>query len=208
MAVMTRGAGTGALPRPGEVRIRTVPPRPVLAIDGQGAPGSPSFQAAVGALYSVAYGVHFTLKRRGTDAPVGTLEGLWSTVEPRAAADPEAFMPGDPADWRWTLLFELPEAATDDDVAAARRDAERRHPSPALADLAVRRFDEGLVVEALHVGPYATEPETIARMVAAATEAGLARTGPHHEIYLGDPRRSAPERLRTVLRLPLLPSPA
>jgi len=205
MTVATRRPEAGTVPRPGEVRIRTVPSRPIVAVDGEGAPGSQPFQDAVSALYSVAYGVHFILKRRGIEARIGTLEGLWSTVEPRHAADPDAFMPGDPANWRWTLLFELPEAATDEDLRAAKADARRRHPSPALDRLGFRRYDEGLVVEALHVGPYATEPETMSRMAAAAEQAGLARLGPHHEIYLGDPRRTAPERLRTVLRVGLEP---
>jgi hypothetical protein len=72
--------------------------------------------------------------------------------------------------------------------------------------LRVITLEEGLVVEAMHVGPYATEPETIARMHVMATAAGLVPAGSHHEIYLGDPRRTAPERLRTVLRQPVKPA--
>jgi hypothetical protein len=206
MTVATRRPETERVPKRGEIRIREIPPRRILKIDGQGRPDSPAFRAAVEALYPVAYGVHFALGRRGVDAPIGTLEGLWSFdpfVTPPDAAEP--FIPRDADTWQWTLFLELPESATDAEVLAAVEDAERRRPSPQLEELRDVWFEEGLVVEALHVGPYATEPETIARMATAADEAGLERCGPHHEIYLGDPRRAAPERLRTILRQPVTP---
>jgi hypothetical protein len=205
MAVATRGAGT--IPKRGEVRIREVPPRRIIEVKGAGRPGSDGFRAAISALYTVAYGVHFALKRRGIAERVGALEGLWTfdrdpfATEP---ADPEAaFGPPDPDTWEWTLLIELPAAATDADVEAALADGRRRHPEAAFDDLREVWFEEGEVVEALHVGPYATEPETIARMAAVAEAAGREPIGPHHEIYLGDPNRSAPERLKTVLRQPV-----
>ncbi|HJW22462.1 MAG TPA: GyrI-like domain-containing protein, partial [Candidatus Limnocylindrales bacterium] len=109
---------------------------------------------------------------------------------------------------QWSLLIELPATATDDEVEAAIDDGRRRHPEAALDRLREVWFEEGEVVEALHVGPYATEPETIARMTAVAEAAGRTPMGPHHEIYLGDPRRAAPERLRTVLRQPVCPDQA
>jgi hypothetical protein len=197
-------------PKRGEVRIREVPPRRILEVKGSGRPGSDAFQAAVSALYTVAYGVHFALKRRGIDARVGALEGLWTfDVDPFAGrpSEPEAgFIPPDPDSWRWSLLIELPEDATDAEVEAAMTEGHRRHPEAAIDRLREVWFEEGEVVEALHVGPYATEPETIARMSAVAEAAGRAPVGPHHEIYLGDPRRAAPEKLKTVLRQPIGPS--
>lgn len=194
-------------PKPGEIRIRAVEPRRIIEVAGEGRPDSPSFRAAVSALYTVAYGVHFALKRRGIAARVGALEGLWTfDRDPFAtAAEAASLVPPNPDTWRWRLLIELPEGAADTDVAAAVDDARRKHPSPELEALREVWFEEGTVVEALHVGPYATEPVTISRMASTAEEAGLVPIGPHHEIYLGDPRRAAPERLKTVLRQPVGP---
>lgn len=191
-----------AVPKPGEVRIREVPPRRIIEVKGSGGPGSEAFQAAISALYTVAYGVHFALRRRGIQARVGALEGLWSfDVDPFAAGQ----VP-DPERWQWSLLIELPPDATEDDVAAAIALGRTKHPSPQLDALRAVWLEEGEVVEALHVGPYATEPETMARMSAVAEAAGRTPMGPHHEIYLGDPRRAAPDRLRTVLREPVCPA--
>ena len=97
----------------------------------------------------------------------------------------------------------MPEEAADDDIASALAVARRRHPSESLDHLFVRTLREGVAVEAMHVGPYDAEPETIARMHEVAREAGLQPRGAHHEIYLGDPRRTDPRKLRTVLRQPL-----
>lgn len=191
-----------AVPKPGEVRIREVPPRRIIEVKGSGGPGSETFQRAISALYTVAYGVHFALRRRGIQARVGALEGLWSfDVDPFAAGQ----VP-DPERWLWSLLIELPPDATEDDVTAAIALGRTKHPSPQLDALRTVWLEEGEVVEALHVGPYATEPETMARMSAVAEAAGRTPMGPHHEIYLGDPRRAAPGRLRTVLREPVGPT--
>jgi hypothetical protein len=195
-----------AYPRRGQVRIREVPPRRILEVKGAGRPGSAPFQAAISALYTVAYGVHFALKRRGIQAPVGALEGLWTfDRDPFGSVPPvpAAVVPPDPDAWQWSLLIELPAAATDADVETAIADGRRRHPEAALDELREVWLEEGEVVEALHVGPYATEPETIARMAEVAEAAGCEAIGPHHEIYLSDPSRTAPERLRTVLREPV-----
>jgi hypothetical protein len=185
--VFVRPAG---LPRVGSVRFVDVPDRRCLAIDGQSAPGGLEFQAAVGSLYTTVYSLHFLLRDRGIEAPVGHLEGLWEQA-------------GGSTTWRWTLAIELPEEATEEDVASALAVARRKRPAPELDRLRLMTLAEGRAVEAMHVGPYATEPETIARMHAAVEAAGLRPSGPHHEVYLGDPRRSDPEHLRTLLRQPV-----
>jgi hypothetical protein len=189
-------------PRAHRVRIVTVPDRSCLAIDGQAAPGGPEFQAAMAALYSAAYSLHFLLRDRGIEAPIGPAEALWERRDGASpwAEEPFAF---DPTAWRWTLFMGLPEEATDEDVAAALAVARRKRPSPALANLHEMNLGEGLVVEAMHIGPYDAEPETIVRMHELASASGLEPHGAHHEIYLGDPRRTDPSRLRTVLRQPL-----
>lgn len=189
-------------PRAHRVRIVTVPDRSCLAIDGLSAPGGAEFQEAMAALYAAAYSLHFLLRDRGIDSPVGPAEALWERRDgaPSFAEGAVAF---DPKAWRWTLFVGLPDEATDDDVAAALAVARRKRPSTALANLHQMTLGEGIVVEAMHVGPYDAEPETIAKMHELAIAAGLVPRGPHHEIYLGDPRRTDPSRLRTVLRQPL-----
>lgn len=189
-------------PRAHRVRIVRIPDRNCLAIDGTSAPGGPEFQAAMTALYSAAYSLHFLLRDRGIEGPIGPPEALWERRDgtPAWAEGTVAF---DPAAWRWTLFIGVPEEATDDDLAAALAVARRKRPSAALANLHPMTLGEGVVVEAMHVGPYDAEPETIARMHEMAAAAGLAPRGPHHEIYLGDPQRTDPTKLRTVLRQPL-----
>ena len=189
-------------PRVHRVRIVTVPNRECLAIDGLSEPGGTEFQAAMGALYTTAYSLHFLLRERGIDAPIGPAEALWERRDGASAwADGEIAF--DPTAWRWTLFMGLPEEATDDDVAAALAVARRKRQSAALANLHPMSLCEGVVVEAMHVGPYDAEPETIAKMMEVAAAAGLMPNGPHHEIYLGDPKRTDPRRLRTVLRQPV-----
>jgi len=188
-------------PRAGHARIVVVPERRCIAIDGEGEPGGPVFQEAMSALYGTAYGLHFQLRDRGVEGHVPPVEGLWIRREGEQdwATGAVAF---DPSAWRWTLLMPLPDAATEADVEAAigASQARRGNGAPGVE---VRTLAEGLVVEAMHVGPYATEPETIAAMHQLAASAGLSPHGAHHEIYLGDPRRSKPENLRTVLRQPV-----
>jgi hypothetical protein len=194
-------AEASGYPRRGELRIVKVPPRRCLAVDGVGEPGGRAFQDAIGALYGTAYSLHFLLRERGVEAHVSPLEGLWTRREGEQdwAEGPVAF---DPAAWRWTLLIPLPDGATGPEIETALATAASRKGG-ALPPVEVRMVAEGLVVEALHVGPYATEPDTIAAMHRLAGERGLAPHGAHHEIYLGDPRRSKPENLRTVLRQPV-----
>lgn len=193
------GAGT---PRAGRIRFVTVPDRLCLAIEGESEPGGAEFQDVVGALFSTAYPLHNLLRERGVEAPVGHLEGLFERRDGRPSweVEPEAFAPDA---WRWTLLIAVPEAATDDEMAAAIEIARGTHPLAALRRLQVITVREGPVVEALHVGPYETEPETIERMRAATEAAGLTIRGDHHEIWLNDPSRMGPERTRTILRMPV-----
>lgn len=189
-------------PRVRQPRIVNTTGRRCFAIAGTGRPGGPEFEEAMGALYGAAYSLHFLLRNRGIDAHTGPSEGLWERLD--GVTDwSEGEVAFDPGAWRWTLLLPVPVEAEPEDIATALADARLRRPTPALDRLRVIELDEGLVVEAMHVGPYASEPETIAEMHALANREGLVPAGAHHEIYLGDPRRTAPERLRTVLRQPV-----
>ncbi|WP_181785909.1 GyrI-like domain-containing protein [Streptomyces phytophilus] len=181
-----------------------VPPQRFLAVDGKGDPNtSASYTEAVEALYSVAYTAKFASKRTlGRDFVVGPLEGLWW------ADRPEVFVTRDKAAWQWRMLISLPEWITDDLVAEARRAALAKKGAaalPALPLLRVETLREGTSAQLLHVGPYDDEGPALARLHDEYLAAnGLRMTGHHHEVYLSDPRRARPERLKTVLRQPVV----
>ena len=175
------------------------------AIEKEMEPGtSPKFQEATQALYSIAYTLKFMLKKRkshAVDYPVMALEGLW-WVE-------DGFFDITVKDnWFYTLMILQPEVITPDVFAEGLEQIRKKKGDmPALQKLSLGYFDEGLCVQIMHIGPYATEPVTIEGMRAFALESGyrdrVGPTGKHHEIYLGDPRKADPAKLRTVLRHPL-----
>ncbi|WP_062464698.1 GyrI-like domain-containing protein [Demequina soli] len=189
--------------RRGELRLVDVPPMSSLMADGRGDPNtSPEFSAALGALYPVAYGLKFLSKRElGRDYVVMPLEGLWW------ADDPAAFAAGDRAAWRWTAMIAVP-GWTEREAFEAVVARVRAKGAPArLDDVRLETLEEGRCMQTLHVGPFADEGPVIARLHAEIADQGLALTGRHHEIYLSDLRRSAPERLRTILRQPVADAP-
>jgi len=180
------------------VRFVDVPERRYLMIDGTDAPGSPSYTDAIGALYPVAYTLHFALKQRGVTAPIGTLEGLY-TLDPRGATNP-----GTPVEWSWTLMLPVPDEATDAEVAAATADVATKKGPDLVTGLRCETWEEGHAAQLMHIGPYDAEQPTTDRLHEAIAEAGLRPHGRHHEIYISDPGRTAPERLKTVIRQPVV----
>jgi hypothetical protein len=194
--------------RTDRVRFIEVPECRHLAVDGSGAPGGAEFQAAFGALYPVAYTVHFALKHRGVEAQLGALEGLF-WLDDVATITPVTFSSGgtDGRAWRWSLRLPVPDAAAAEEVRAAIAEVARKKGESVVARLWVDRWTEGPCAQILHVGAYAAEPPTIERLHAAIADAGLRPRGRHHEIYVSDPNRTAPERLKTVIRQPVEPAP-
>jgi hypothetical protein len=177
-----------------------VPELRFLMVDGHGDPNtSPDYAAAVEALYSVAYTIRFALKRgpAGVDAPVMPLEGLWWVP------DMSTFSVLDKASWRWTMMIALPPQATSDVVDEARAAAERKKALEAIGRVREESLAEGMAAQVLHRGPYSEEGPTIERLHRFIEQQGCHLTGKHHEIYLGDPRRAAPEKLRTIIRQPV-----
>lgn len=177
-----------------------VPPVQYLAVDGHGNPGtSELYTEALEALYATAYGVKFASKNAlGRDFVVAPLEGLWW------AADMGAFTAGDKDQWDWTMMISQPDWITRDMVAAAVEQTAAKKDLPGLAQLGVGELSEGLCVQILHIGPYDDEAPTLARLHGQyMPEHGLAFNGKHHEIYLSDPRRAAPGKLKTILRQPV-----
>ena len=190
-------------PSPRHPSIVEVPELAFLMIDGRGDPGvSEAYQEALQALYGVAYTLKFTLKKEGPerDFKVAPLEGLWWADD---EAPTMAELQRDRDAWNWTMMIALPDAVTAAEVAAAADAAARRRELPAAPRIRLERFAAGLAAQIMHVGPYAEEAPTIERLHAFAAEQGYELRGRHHEIYLGDPRRTAPERLKTVLRHPV-----
>jgi hypothetical protein len=196
---------------PGVVRFLELAPRRAVAIDGDGAPGPDAFTPRMPGLYGTAYTLRFGLKARGVAGKVGPLEGLWwmadGSTDLGAVFDPDDTggrgRAADRRTWRWILLIGLPDEATDDEIARAVTAGRAKLAPPFAANLRIEVLDEGRVAQLLHVGPYAAERPSIERLHAAVEAAGLRLRGRHHEIYLGNPRMSAPERLRTILRHPV-----
>ncbi|MBB6097483.1 hypothetical protein HNR42_000900 [Deinobacterium chartae] len=180
-----------------EPALVEVPPMNALAVEGTGAPDLTRghWHEAVQALYAVAYALRSALKREGLEEKVGPLEGLWSH-------DPVL----EPERVRWTALIVQPEAVTDERLQACLSELRRKKGArlPALDRVRLLRLEEGLCVQALHLGPFSTEAQTLERMYALMKQQGLEWHGDgHHEIYLSDLRRVPPERRRTVLRQPV-----
>ena len=178
--------------------IIDVPAMNVIMVDGRGDPNSTAFQEAVGALYSVAYTMKFSFKKkRAIDFPVLPLEGLWSA---EVIAD---FLEEKRDNWKWTLFIALPDLAMKNDVAETVAVVKKKGKFPGFPAVRFEKFAEGKAAHVLHVGPYSTEGATVERLHRFVEEQGLRLRGRHHEIYLGDPRRSAPEKLKTIIRHPV-----
>lgn len=175
---------------PSRVRLLVIPERRYLVADGHGRPGADSFPAAMAALYPVAFALHFDLRRRGIAEPVGAVELVMCG------------RPKDP-DMRWRLQLPVPETAGEEDLAGAISLARQRRSSASVDGLRVERIDEGLVAQILHVGPYSAEELTIEALHGAIAWRGLRPRRCHHEIYISDPKKTAPERLKTVIRQPV-----
>lgn len=185
----------------GEPVILNVPALAYLMIDGHGDPNTaPEYTEAVEALYTVAYAAKFAVKRApdGIDYGVMPLEGLWWTP------DMSKFTTQDKSAWDWTMMIMQPDQVTTVVFEDARTKATKKKSLDAISRVRLERFTEGLAAQIRHVGPYDAEGPTIERLHAFIAEQGYERAGKHHEIYLSDPRRAAPEKMKTILRLPVV----
>jgi hypothetical protein len=162
---------------------------------------APDYLGALETLYGLSYTLKFTIKKRKTnpiDYPVMPLEGLWWTKDSH-----EKFTVSHKDDWFFTAMIMQPEPVTKA-VFEESREQLRAKKNPAMLDKArFESLEEGLSMQIMHLGPYSTEPATIEKMVAFAAENRYRTHGKHHEIYLGDPRRTKPDKLKTVLRHPI-----
>jgi hypothetical protein len=165
-----------------------------LSIEGQGEPGGPAFQSAIQQMYSLAYTTKFMLKNAGKlDFGVSRLECLWHGEDMDRTPKSE---------WHWQLLIRIPEAVTETHLKQAREEIRKRRDLDASA---VRRWSwaEGRCLQVMHVGPYDEVGKVYKSLDEFAKAEGLATDCPGHEIYISDPRRVAPARLKTIVRLPV-----
>lgn len=192
-----------------KIEVVDVPAMQFLMIDGAIEPGqspgsSPLFAENMTALYGAAYTLKFSAKLRKAeplDYPVMALEGLWWVEDGR-------FDIQKPGNWKYTLMIMTPEQVGAGMFAEALAQLRRKKgDQPNFARLRLEKFHEGMCVQVMHLGPYATEPATLERMQAFMAERGLRDRvglgGRHHEIYLSDPRKAKPEKMKTVLRHPV-----
>ncbi len=178
--------------------LLTIPRMTYLAIDGEGSPESTNFAGATQAIYSMAYPLKFLSKKElGRDYAVPPLEGLWW------ADDPAVYVSGQRDKWKWTLLSHVPEWITPDQVEGIKEKALAKGIK-AANKVRLRSIEEGLSFQMLFIGPYADEAPVLAELHDhIMPSGGYTFNGKHHEIYLSDPRRTAPEKLKTVLRQPV-----
>jgi hypothetical protein len=170
-----------------------------LAIDGRGEPGGDEFTDKIGALYGAAYTIKMTRKFSGQqDYVVCKLEALWWLDDGK---DDFAGTPREK--WNWKLMIRTPKIVKQQELDKAASALIEKGKSPAVREVKLEEIPEGRCVQMLHVGPYDKESETVEVMEAFAAEQELEFRGRHHEIYLSDPRRVPPERLKTILRHPV-----
>jgi hypothetical protein len=183
-----------------KVEIIDVPSMNFLMIDGEGDPNaSKSFSNAIDALFPLAYTLKFMVKKGdiGIDYGVLPLEALWW------ADDMSAFTSGNKDTWKWTLMIMQPEFITLSMIKKAMADVERKKNPASLQSVRLESFKEGKAAQTLHIGPFSEEGPTIEKVHSFIEVNGGQRNGKHHEIYLSDIRRAAPENWKTVVRQPM-----
>lgn len=179
--------------RSGSWDLIEVPKAQYLAVIGQGAPGNAAYRDAMQRLYPVAYAIKFQAKADGRDFVVAPQNSQWW------AEDPTAFVEDRREEWQWRAMIRMPDWVDQAVVDAAMA-------AKSVAGVTLYSVEEGLCYQCLHIGPYADEAPILAKLHdEVMPAAGMAFNGPHHEIYLSDPRRAAPDKLRTILRQPVRP---
>lgn len=183
-----------------EFQVVEIPDLRFFKIDGRGDPNSAvEYAQAVEALYALSYKTKFLSKRNGQDYVVPPLEGLWW------AEDMDTFSTArDKNQWLWTMMIMVPDWITGEMMLEAKIEVEKKKDLPALEKVRWEVYQEGLAVQILHLGSYDDEGPVLARLHEHwMPEQGYTFNGLHHEIYLSDPRRVEPDKLKTILRQPI-----
>ncbi len=183
-----------------KVEIVDVPQMNFLMLDGAGDPNTAQeFKDAVEALFGVSYTLKFMIKKSDLEVDYGVmpLEGLWW------AEDMSRFSIEKKSDWKWTLMIMQPEYVSAERVDKAIEQVKKKKQLPALPKMRFEALTEGKAAQILHVGPFSEEGPSVEKVHQCIEENGSKRSGKHHEIYLSDFRRTAPERLKTIIRQPM-----
>jgi len=181
-------------------QIVTIQPLSYLMVDGQGDPNtSAEYVQAIEILYSLSYTMKFTIKKSpsGVDYGVMPLEGLWWSD------DMNDFLAGNKDRWKWTAMILQPDFITSAMVAETCLEVEKKKGLPAREKARLETFDEGLCAQIMHIGSYSEERPTIEKLHQYIADTGHKPRGLHHEIYLSDPRRADPAKLKTIIRQPI-----
>lgn len=188
-------------PAVGKVSEVTIPEMNYLMIDGAGDPNSESWDDAIKTIYPLAYGVRAICKADGKPFTVMPLEGLWwwenmpdDVLSDLTQADKDAFL--------WTAMIVMPEFVTEALLEQAREVVRKKKNPPLIDNVRFEAYAEGQAVQIMHMGPYADEGPTIQTLHAYIEAEGYSPNGKHHEIYLNDPRKVAPEKVKTIIRQP------
>jgi hypothetical protein len=174
-----------------------MPPAQYLSITGHGEAGGREFQTQVGAIYAVAFAVKMAAKAAGRDYVMSKMEGLWWGENPE-----EVLLGQQRSVWNWKLLIRTPDFVTEAEVTETIRKLAEKGKTAEVGQVRLEMLNEGRCVQMLHVGPYTAEAPALQAMRDFAVTQRLTLHGLHHEIYLSDPRRTAPAKLRTILRHP------
>lgn len=179
--------------------IIEIPKTKYVQIHGSGNPNTdPSYSSAVEALYAVAYTVKFMCKKKEQDFVVMPLEGLWYSDEVSVFENKEK------EKWNWTMMIMMPTFVTDDIFREAINTAKNKKNNSKISEVFFEDYNEGLVIQTLHVGSYDEEGPVISEMHKHISEQGYKLNGNHHEIYLNNPRKTSSEKLKTIIRQPII----
>lgn len=183
--------------------IIEIPTLTYLMLDGKGDPNDKEFGDAVQTLYAVAYGIKMLPKKGITpngyaEYVVPPLSGLWW------AKDMQDFMSANRDNWQWTAMIRQPEFVTEKLVEQVKQQVvEKKKELLRVGEVRLESYKEGKCVQIMHLGPYSAEAPTIQKLHQFAADQGFKLRGKHHEIYLSDPRKAKPEKMKTVIRQPV-----
>jgi hypothetical protein len=184
-----------------DVGVVSVPPMNYLMVDGEGNPNTaPSYPQAVAALYSLSYALRALSKAANQVFTVMPLEGLWAFKGTQK--EPFDITEADKDRFIWTMMILQPPHITSAMFSEALETVHKKDTNELLNAVRFESYDEGEAVQIMHLGPYSAEAPTVAKLHNTVAENGWQLRGKHHEIYLSDPRKVAPEKMKTIIRQP------
>lgn len=168
-----------------------------LSLEGKGEPAGEVFVSKVEALYPLAYGIKKICKEQDNDFGVPKLEGLWWVEGNKPALEVPR------SEWCWKLLIRMPEFVIEETMASVQPEVAKKKKNDLIQDISFEKITEGKCVQIMHTGPYSTEPETINSLMEFMAKNSQSVNGLHHEIYLSDPRKTEPSKMKTLIRYPV-----